>query len=628
MATRSTPVRKARRALIWLLVLLVAGAALLGSGKLWWGWGLTPKLALDLKGGTQIILAPKLTAGATVTQEQLDQAVSIIRQRVDAAGVSASEISTQGNNNIVVAIPGIPDAATKQRLEASSKLEIRAVLLSSAATTATASASSSATSSATPAPAPALTQPAIPTPKPSNGSSDQWVTAAAQAQYDSFNCADVDKTDANAADPDKALVTCDATGSTKYLLGPAEVAGTAITNAQASTVTSSAGVNTGQWAVNLTLTSDGGAKMEALSSRIISLTAPKNEFGFVLDGKVLLAPKVEGVTSTPQITGNFTQTTAQSLADQLKFGALPISFEVQSEQSISATLGTAQLQSGLIAGLIGLALVFIYSLFQYRLLGFVTIASLAVAAVATYLVITFLAWQQGYRLSLAGVAGLIVSIGFTADSFIVYFERIRDELRDGRGLVGAVEAGWKRAIRTIFAAKGVNLLSALVLYFLAVGDVRGFAVTLGITTVIDVLVVLLFTHPTLQLLATTRFFSSGHPLSGLDPTALGAIYRGRAQFAVTTEQRRAGASREAAKRQTIAERKAAELAASAEAAPKVIEASVAPAEPETSAASTTAETTPETTVSPSTTNAPAKSTAPSGQRQQPKRRGGQKGGKR
>src|SRR5690606_22146611 len=158
------------------------------------------------------------------------------------------------------------------------------------------------------------------------------------------------------------------------------------------------------------------------------------------------------------------------------------------------------------------------------------LASLVVAAVLTYLVIAILSWRNGYRLSLAGVAGLIVAIGFTADSFIVYFERIRDELRDGRGLESAVEAGWKRAKRTIYASKGVNLLAAIVLYVLAVGNVKGFAFTLGVTTVIDVIVVLIFTHPTLQLLARTKFFSSGHPLSGLDPHALGAVYRGRAQF--------------------------------------------------------------------------------------------------
>jgi preprotein translocase subunit SecD len=238
-----------------------------------------------------------------------------------------------------------------------------------------------------------------------------------------------------------------------------------------------------------------------------------------------------------------------------------VGFTVESIDSISATLGTTQLQSGLIAGLIGLLLVFVYSLFQYRLLGTVTIASLIVAGVITYFVVNIMSWREGYRLSLAGVAGLIVAIGFTADSFIVYFERIRDELRDGRGLVGAVEAGWKRALRTVLAAKSVNLLSAVILFVLAVGSVRGFALTLGVTTIIDVIIVILFTHPTLQLLATTRFFASGHPATGLDPTALGAVYRGRAEFRISKDARRAGASREAERRQTIAERKAAELAA-------------------------------------------------------------------
>jgi preprotein translocase subunit SecD len=207
-------------------------------------------------------------------------------------------------------------------------------------------------------------------------------------------------------------------------------------------------------------------------------------------------------------------------------------------------------------------LVVVYTLFQYRLLGFVTITSLVVAALLTYLVIAILSWRIDYRLSLAGVAGLIVAIGFTADSFIVYFERIRDELRDGRVLESAVEAGWKRAKRTIYASKATNLLAAIVLYVLAVGNVQGFAFTLGVTTVIDVLIVILFTHPTLQLLAQTRFFQSGSPLSGLDPQALGAVYRGAAQFRASPlvgKGKAASSSREAAKRQTIAERKAAEL---------------------------------------------------------------------
>jgi preprotein translocase subunit SecD len=191
----------------------------------------------------------------------------------------------------------------------------------------------------------------------------------------------------------------------------------------------------------------------------------------VLDGKVLTAPATNAAITngSAQITGGFTQESSKTLADQLKYGALPIGFQVQSSDTISATLGSTQLMSGLLAGAIGLILVVLYSLFQYRTLGLVTVASLIVAAVLTYLVVTILSWREGYRLSLAGVAGLIVAIGITADSFIVYFERIRDELRDGRGLESAVESAWKRAFRTIIASDAVNFLAAIVLFILAVG---------------------------------------------------------------------------------------------------------------------------------------------------------------
>jgi preprotein translocase subunit SecD len=248
----------------------------------------------------------------------------------------------------------------------------------------------------------------------------------------------------------------------------------------------------------------------------------------------------------------------------LKFGALPIGFQVQSSETITATLGVTQLQSGLLAALIGMILVVAYSLFQYRLLGLVTVGSLVVAFTFTYFLITFLSNSQGYRLSLAGVAGLIVAIGITADSFIVFFERIRDELRDGKLLESAVAAAWKRAFRTILASDAVGFLAALVLYTLAVGNVRGFAFTLGLTTIVDLIVVTLFTAPIMKLLARTRFFASGHPLSGLDPRGLGAVYRGRASFRAPVDQDKvtvAKSSREAQRRQTIAERKAAEAEA-------------------------------------------------------------------
>lgn len=569
MARSSTPVRKAWRALGWLAGIIVVLLGIQTAGALFWGWSWTPKLALDLEGGTRIVLAAQTAEGQEVSQEQLEQAVAIIRQRVDASGVSEAEISTQGSNNIEVLIPGELDQATQQRLQSSSKLEFRAVILAGTPspdsvggddeTPAPTDPAAEPTETATPTPDPSETS--TPKPEPTDGSDPNWVSDELQALFDDFSCDQVDEAEANVAPADEPLVTCDDLGAVKYLLGPVEVDGSQITDAFAAQVQGSGGVNTGQWGVNIRFTAEGGQAFKDVGTRLIGLEEPRNQFGAVLDGRVITAPRVQGVTDAPTITGQFTQQSATALADQLKFGALPVSFEVQTRDSVSPTLGSSQLASGLLAGLIGLILVVIYSFFQYRALASVTIASIVVAAVITYLVISILSWREGYRLSLAGVAGLIVAIGFTVDSFIVYFERIRDELRDGRGLVGAVEAGWKRALRTIYAAKGVNLLSAVVLAIIAVGSVRGFALTLGITVVIDVLVVVLFTHPMLQLIATTRFFSSGHPLSGLDPNALGAVYRGRAEFRVSAEARRSGASREAGRRQTIAERKAAELAA-------------------------------------------------------------------
>ena len=578
MARSSTPVRKAWRSLGWLAAIIVVLLGIQTAGALFAGWSWTPKLALDLEGGTRIVLQAQTAEDQTVTQEQLEQAVSIIRQRIDASGVSEPEISTQGSNNIEVLIPGPVDKETLNRLQQSSKLEFRPVILTGApATDASGDGSTPApTGSATPTPTPTPTS-STPAPTPTDGSDPAYITPELQAAFDSFTCDQVNSTEANVAPADQPLITCDPDGAEKFILGPVEVDGAEITDAFSGQESGSNGVNTGRWAVNLRFTSTGGDDIKALSTRIISLPAPRNRFAAVLDGYVITAPEVRGITDQPSITGTFTQETSTALAQQLKFGALPVSFVVQTRDSISPTLGSSQLQSGLLAGLIGLILVVLYSFFQYRALASVTIASIVVAAIITYLVISILSWREGYRLSLAGVAGLIVAIGFTVDSFIVYFERIRDELRDGRGLVGAVEAGWKRALRTIYAAKGVNLLSAIVLAIIAVGSVRGFALTLGITVVIDVVIVVLFTHPMMQLIATTRFFSSGHPLSGLDPDALGAVYRGRAEFRVSTDARRSGASREAGRRQTIAERRAAELEASTAAATKAAKAADAKA---------------------------------------------------
>jgi len=556
---KSQSSRKALRSLTWLLVLVAGLFGINAAGVLWGGGSWAPKLALDLEGGTQIVLSPQLESGQTVTAEQMAQAVSIIRQRIDAAGVSEAEINTQGNNNIVVSIPGTPDDATLARIEASAKLEFRAVLEAGAPT----STAVGADGTATPVPVgtidPNLSS--VPAVSPSNGSDLNWVTPALQAQYEQFDCASESAQSTNTAPEDQPLITCDFSNTVKYILGPVEVFGSDISNAGASLVTTSTGATTGQWAVDLAFNGKGTKDFGDVTTRLNGLTGSQNQFAIVLDGKVLTAPATNAAITngSAQITGGFTQESSKTLADQLKYGALPIGFQVQSSDTISATLGSTQLMSGLLAGAIGLILVVLYSLFQYRTLGLVTVASLIVAAVLTYLVVTILSWREGYRLSLAGVAGLIVAIGITADSFIVYFERIRDELRDGRGLESAVESAWKRAIRTIIASDAVNFLAAIVLFILAVGNVRGFALTLGLTTVVDLFVVSLFTHPVLQLLSKTNFFASGHKLSGLDPQALGAAYRGRAQFAPSTavsSGKLAKSSKEALKRQTIAERKA------------------------------------------------------------------------
>jgi preprotein translocase subunit SecD len=560
---KSTPAKKARRSLTWLGVIIVGLIALNSAGALFGGGSWTPKLALDLEGGTQIILAPKLESGQSVSQDQLNQAVSIIRQRIDSAGVSEAEINTQGGQNIVVSIPGIPDDATINRIESSAKLEFRPVLV--AAAPSASSVGGKGTSSATPSPTVDPNLSTTPTAVPTDGSDLSYVTPALKAQYDAFDCSKIDTS--NVAPTKEPLVTCETNGSVKYILGPVEVSGANVSNATNGQKTTQSGATTGEWVVNIAFDGTGTKDFAMVSTRLSGLTGVRNQFAIVLDGKVISAPRTLAVITdgNAQISGNFTQDSSKTLADQLKFGALPISFTVQSQDTISATLGSTQLGSGLIAGMIGLILVVLYSLVQYRLLGLVTVASLTVAALITYLLIVILSWREGYRLSLAGVAGLIVAIGITADSFIVYFERVRDELRDGRGLESAVEAGWKRALRTVLASDAVNFLAAGVLFIVAVGNVKGFALTLGLTTLVDVAVVILFTHPVLQLLAQTRFFNEGHRFSGLDPRALGATYRGRAKFASSPQlasSKLSSASREAATRQTIAERKAAELVGS------------------------------------------------------------------
>ena len=248
----------------------------------------------------------------------------------------------------------------------------------------------------------------------------------------------------------------------------------------------------------------------------------------VLDGDLQGSPPqvTSPISTSVQISGGtgnaFSQAQATQLANVLKYGSLPLSFKNLNTSWVSASLGSDQLSAGLFAALIGLLLVVIYSFIYYRGLGIVSVSSLTIAAMLSYLSVVLLSRYEGFTLSLAGIAGLIVAIGITADSFIVYFERLRDEVREGRSLRAAVERGWTRARRTILVSDTVSFLAALLLYILSIGDVRGFAFTLGMTTLIDVIVVFLFTKPMVTLLARTKFYGQGHPMSGLDPARLGA----------------------------------------------------------------------------------------------------------
>jgi preprotein translocase subunit SecD len=578
--------RASRRTLVGLVLLILTLFGTIAGVHTWGSGQLTPKLGLDLEGGTQMILEPVLAdPTAQVSAGQLDKARDIIAQRVDSNGVAEAEITTSGGRNIVISIPGQPDAKTLDQIRKPSQLRFRAVLVvgtgvPAAATDQTSSgAPSSATTSGpvftmdpttsatfntsgssspatsanavvppafvadTPSPtAPGASAPAAgasttATAKPTDGSDLAWVTSDLLAQFKALDCSKAGAINDFVDDPALPLVTCATNKSEKYILGPVELDGTDIADATSGYQTLN-GATTNVVEVRLSLTGDGAKKFADVTTRLYALqsTDPtRNRFAIVLDKQVISAPSTNAVISNgdASITGSFTIDSARALAQQLKFGALPMSFALQTQDDISPTLGKEQLTLGLLAGLIGLILVVGYSLLQYRLLGLVTVASLVIAAVFTFGVLTLLGWSYNFRLTMAGVTGVIVSIGVTADSFIVYFERIRDEVRDGRPLVTAVDAGWARARRTILAADGVNILAATVLYLLAASNVRGFAFTLGVTTVIDLVVVFLFTHPLVSILAHTEFFGGGHRWSGLDPRRLGAKtrYVGRGRFA-------------------------------------------------------------------------------------------------
>ena len=585
------------RRLTFLIVLMVALVASLVVGSFTGDRSrLLPDFALDLEGGTQIILTPTTTDGSEVTQNDVNQAIEIIRQRVDASGVAEAEIASQGGSNIVVGLPGTPSKETLDLVRTSAVLRMRAVIQMAdpavltretyEAAIAPAEESAPAEGSIETAPVeggeevapvdgaeeaapveeavPAEPAPTEPTPAaepftpeelhaaafaladangdgvlstepsqaPTDASDTSWMTE--QVIYDALttDCL-VPLNRSGEDDPAQPLIACEPDGPggpVKYILGPAEIEGTQIKQA-------ASGFNQQRnlWVVTMEFNSEGAKAFGEVTGRLSTLESPRNQFAIVLDGKVVSAPSNENpiLNGSAEISGaSLNQQTTKVLANQLNFGSLPLHFEVQSEEQISATLGSESLTSGLIAGLIGMLLVVLYLLWQYHGLGIVASGSVLLATGVSYLLICFLSWTMGYRLSMAGVVGMIISIGVTADSFIVFFERIRDEIREGRTLKAAVAHGWERAKRTIIVADAVNLVCAMVLYFLAGGSVRGFAFTLGLTTVIDLIVVMMFTYPLMLLLTQTRFFGEGKRFSGMDAAALGRdpSYRGVGRF--------------------------------------------------------------------------------------------------
>lgn len=439
-----------------------------------------------------------------------------------------------------------PSASASSTARASSSPSSSSTAKTSAKIVPAASSSASPTASSTASPRASTSASTSPSPSPSATSStaptvfgdSTLVNKDTLALFNKVTCTPGDTTkwkqEAGYTNPESydntavQIVSCDSTGN-KYALDVAKVPGTQIATATAELAT-----NSNQWQVLLTLKSGGATAYGNLTSEqatkyLPSASTNENDFyldtiAIVLDGNVISAPEVQGAIpgGTSQITGNFTQAQATQLANYLQYGALPLTFTILTANTVSPSLGRAQLDGGLIAAAIGLFLVVVYSFLYYRGLGLVSVSSLVIAATLALLSVILLSKYQNFALELSGIAGLIVAIGITADSFVVFFERLRDEVREGKALRPAVEAGWKRARRTILVSDTVSFIAAVLLYYFSIGEVKGFAYTLGLTTVIDIIVVFLFTKPMVTLLAQTKFYGDGHPLSGLDPSRLGA----------------------------------------------------------------------------------------------------------
>ncbi|WP_416959289.1 protein translocase subunit SecD [Streptomyces sp. Agncl-13] len=550
-----------------LALILIAIVAL--TGGMFASGHSTPRLGIDLAGGTSITLRAVAQPGeaSSINKTNMDTAVDIMNRRVNGLGVSEAEVQTQGDKNIIVNIPkGTNSEEARQQVGTTAKLYFRPVLATEASTgAATTSPSPSASSSASSSPSssasskatasstgsapptatatsqgraasdalkadatssasPSASASASATPSASSSAAASEAAAKLEAQYTALDCSkkSVQNTAGKNAKAEDATVACGQVSGVwyKYVLGPAAVDGTDVKKAAAVLNTTTAA----GWQVTMDFTGKGGSKFATITGELAKNTAPQNEFGIVLDGQVVSSPSVSSSITggSAEISGSFTQEEAQSLANMLSYGALPLTFKTDSVTTVTAALGGEQLHAGLIAGAIGLALVVLYLLIFYRGLSVIAIPSLLVSAILTYVIMALLGPGIGFALNLPAVCGAIVAIGITADSFIVFFERIRDEIREGRSLRPSVERAWPRARRTILVSDFVSFLAAAVLFIVTVGKVQGFAFTLGLTTVLDVVVVFLFTKPLMTILARRKFFADGHKWSGIDPKALGA----------------------------------------------------------------------------------------------------------
>jgi preprotein translocase subunit SecD len=590
-------------ALIVIMLLALLGGNLFSPSQ--WHKDFRVGLGLDLSSGTVLSMQATTLSGGTPSASDLNEAKSIILSRVNASGNTGAQVQTQGNDILNVSVPGKTSEQTEKLVSETAVLNFRQTLLyqpysatgnttpatsaaPSASASASPSASASSTAKATPSPSasatstastsakivPAASSSASPTATASGSPSasasaspsataptyfgdPSLVNKETLALFNKVNCKPNDTTqwkiEAGYTDPqdydnpNAQIVSCDSSGG-KYALDVAKVPGTQIATAAAELSTTS-----NQWEVLVTLKGAGATAFANLTAEQASKyysAASTNEDDFwldtiavVLDGNVTTAPETNGAIpgGTFQVTGNFTQAQATQLANVLTYGALPLNFKILTADTVSASLGRAQLEGGLIAAAIGLGLVVIYSFLYYRGLGLVSVFSLVIAGTIALLAVMLLTKYQNFALELAGIAGLIVAIGITADSFVVFFERLRDEVREGKALRPAVEAGWKRARRTILVSDTVSFIAAVLLYYFSIGEVKGFAYTLGLTTIIDIVVVFLFTKPMVTLLARTKFYGNGHPMSGLDPARLGARSNWRSSVRRTQVKRQTGA---------------------------------------------------------------------------------------